>query len=159
MWKNFADTKVWEEWKGGGAPGPIMSIYTADPMVEQVFLCNLWRGPHQSRYPDCSTLRTPCWSRWLFPEGLQAMEENHTKTWERCAEEGAAQRNWYGLNTTCHSPSPGTNQPGGEEVEEMRMKEGSWAWIGRQAEREHVLIVFCLCFLQPKSILAGNKIH
>lgn len=36
--------------------------------VEQVFPYSPGRGAHQSRYPHCSSWRTSCCSRWMYPE-------------------------------------------------------------------------------------------
>lgn len=86
--------------------------------------------------PHCSLCRTPCRSRWMFPEGtvacgepmleqifptsttvcggptleqtegLQPVGRADTGAGEQHVEKGAAERICYRLTTTPHSPSP-----------------------------------------------------
>lgn len=61
----------------------------------------------------------------IYLEGLQPIERSHAETGGKCeVEEGAAERNCYGLITTPHSPSPCVTWTG-KEVEELGMKEQS----------------------------------
>jgi len=73
---------------------------------------------------------------------------SHVQLMSRCArvgekheEEGAAERNCYGLPATSHAPSPA--QGGG----------------GKRAGGKNSSLNFFLCFLLSKSILMGNKLN
>jgi len=91
-------------------------------MVERVFACSPWRGPHESRYPHCSPWRTLGQSMYIFSGGTVAHGEmtpqwsmfilkhcspwrSHTGAGERYEKEGAVERSCYGLTTIPHSAS------------------------------------------------------
>ena len=41
----------------------------------------------------------------VYPEGLQPMDRTYAGKGEKCEEEGAAERNCYGLTAVSHPPS------------------------------------------------------
>lgn len=45
-------------------------------IMEQVFPCSPWKGPHWSRYPHCSPWKTPLENKWLIPKGSLFDEES-----------------------------------------------------------------------------------
>ena len=83
-------------------------------------------------------------------------ERPHVWVGEKCEEEGESERNCYGLTAT-PIPHPACTTPG-KEVEQLGMKEWSWAWEEEWGQGRKCF-EFCLCFYHPTLFLIGNKVN
>jgi len=137
---------------------------------EQRFPCN----PCWSRYPYCSLWRTPCWSRWICPEGNCGLWRHHTgpgfsarncRPMERIR--AGAGEVWGGrsrrdeLLWTDHNPhmlSPPRHSRGWEEVEELGMKEWHWVWE-EEVEWGEDDFIFVFVSHHPTLFLTDNELN